>query len=488
MSSARTHFHPFNQEQDIIMSTDYFFSGNQYIRVTRADTGPGSTDAGYPAPIGNWDWHGFGADGIDAALYSGSKCYFFKGNQYIRMTRGVTGAGSVDPGYPAPISNWNWGSFGADGIDAALYSGSKCYFFKGNQYIRVTRGDTGPGSMDPGYPAPISNWNWGSFGANGIDAALYSGSKCYFFAGKQYIRVSRSDTGPGTVDPGYPAPISNWNWNGFGANGIDAALYSGGPLVSPPSAGLGSNSNYFLYSPGAGAGTVNNLTGLSVTINVDADITGSDGFGFQVNAYSAKGDTDGAQQYLIYLSPHGDAQLTCMVDNWQSTSEQLVNQQVKLAPLPTHTLPQGYALTITLANDSNGRITAATYTASDKNGNSIGSHTITLLDLNGVTTADLAPIVAFQLNFVDYLNGGSTTLSSGNGTITYAADQVMTVSNSVPSAVDWDFSTKETANSVYGLLPAAPSRSFTQWFDIGAPGAKIDREGTVRHTTMASKV
>ena len=29
--------------------------------------------------------------------------------------------------------------------------------------------------MDPGYPAPISNWNWGSFGAQGIDAALYSG-------------------------------------------------------------------------------------------------------------------------------------------------------------------------------------------------------------------------------------------------------------------------------------------------------------------------
>ena len=70
-------------------------------------------------------------------------------------------------------------------IDAALYSGSKCYFFSGSQYIRVTRGDTGPGTVDTGYPRPIApNWGWpGGFGASGIDAALYSGSKCYFFRG-----------------------------------------------------------------------------------------------------------------------------------------------------------------------------------------------------------------------------------------------------------------------------------------------------------------
>ena len=193
----------------------YFFNGNRYLRVTRGDTGPGTVDSGYPAPISNWGWPGgFGASGIDAALYSGSKCYFFKGSQYIRVTRGDTGPGTVDPGYPAPISNWGWpGGFGASGIDAALYSGSKCYFFKGSQYIRVTRGDTGPGTVDPGYPAPISNWGWpGGFGASGIDEALYSHTKCYFFKGSQYIRVTRGDTGPGTVDPGYPAPISNWGW------------------------------------------------------------------------------------------------------------------------------------------------------------------------------------------------------------------------------------------------------------------------------------
>jgi hypothetical protein len=197
-------------------SRTYFFKGSRYIRVTRGNTGPGTVDSGYPLSISNWGWPaGFGSSGIDAALFSGSRCYFFKGSRYIRVTRGDTGPGTVDQGYPEPISNWGWpDGFGANGIDAALYSRSKTYFFKGSRYIRVTRGDTGPGTVDQGYPKPISNWGWpDGFGANGIDAALYSGPKSYFFKGDQYIRVTRGDTGPGTVDPGYPEPLSNWGWN-----------------------------------------------------------------------------------------------------------------------------------------------------------------------------------------------------------------------------------------------------------------------------------
>ena len=100
----------------------------------------------------------------------------------------------------------------------------KDYFFSGNQYIRVTRGDTGPGVVDAGYPRTISpNWGWGSFGANGIDAALYSGSKCYFFAGGEYIRATRGVTGPGTIDPGYPARLHP---TGVGVRSV--------PMVSMP--------------------------------------------------------------------------------------------------------------------------------------------------------------------------------------------------------------------------------------------------------------
>jgi len=219
----------------------YFFSDKQYIRVTRADTGPGSVDAGYPKPISTWGWGSFGANGIDAALYSGSADYFFAGTQYIRVTRGTSGPGSVDAGYPKPISTWGWGSFGANGIDAALYSGPADYFFSRNEYIRVTRGESGPGTVDTGYPKPISTWGWGAFGANGIDAALYSGPVDYFFSKNEYIRVTRGESGPGTVDTGYPKPLSAWGWGSFGANGITGALYSGadqpakGP-VQPPDA------------------------------------------------------------------------------------------------------------------------------------------------------------------------------------------------------------------------------------------------------------
>jgi hypothetical protein len=193
-------------------SKTYFFVGDQYIRVTRGDTGPGTVDPGYPKPISTWGWGKFGKNGIDAALYSGPKCYFFSDDEYIRVTRGETGPGTVDPGYPKPISTWGWGKFGEDGIDAALYSGSKCYFFVGDEYIRVTRSFTGPGTVDPGYPKDISTWGWGKFGKNGIKAALYSGSKCYFFAGDQYIRVTRGETGPGKVDPGYPKDVSVLGW------------------------------------------------------------------------------------------------------------------------------------------------------------------------------------------------------------------------------------------------------------------------------------
>ena len=115
---------------------------------------------------------------------------------------GTTSTARWTPGIRAPISNWGWpGGFGANGIDAALWSGTKCYFFSGSEYIRVTRGDTSAGTVDAGYPRPISVWGWpGGFGANGIDAALYSGSRCYFFSGSEYVRVRRGEEGAGLVN------------------------------------------------------------------------------------------------------------------------------------------------------------------------------------------------------------------------------------------------------------------------------------------------
>jgi hypothetical protein len=452
---------------------DYFFSGDQYIRMTRVDTGPGTVDPGYPAPISNWGWGEFGRDGIDAALYSGSKCYFFAGAEYIRVTRGETGPGAVDPGYPAPISNWGWGQFGRDGIDAALWSGSKCYFFAGREYIRVTRGETGPGTVDPGYPAPISNWNWGHFGDKGIDAALYSGSVCYFFDGGNYVRVHRGGTGAGLLDRGYPAPISNWGWGEFGKGGIDTALYSGGPLVAPPPAtGLVSNHNYFLERGGQP------LIEASVTIDFDADFTSeANGFSIQLNGYSAVGDLDAAQQILVFATP-GSSEVVARIENWINTSTELINIEQNLAQLPSSTVPAGYSVKIQVTNDATGNVTGATFTMADELGAEIGSTTISILGHplsttnQPATTADLAPMTAFQLNIGGDFGGSRADLTSAIGTVTYEASTPMSAVNAPPlSFIDLSYSTVESANLTFGPLPESANAEVSHYFAMTTDGS-----------------
>lgn len=153
--------------------------------------------------------------GISAALYSGSKYYFFAGTDYVRVTRDDEGPGTVDPGYPRSITS-GWHSFPAgfgERIDAALYTRRKYYFFDGPRYIRVSHNGIGPGTLDPGYPKPISP-GWSSFpdgfGAAGIDAALNSGSRFFFFSGHEFIRVRHDGSAPGLLDPGFPRKISEW--------------------------------------------------------------------------------------------------------------------------------------------------------------------------------------------------------------------------------------------------------------------------------------
>ncbi|WP_280299158.1 hemopexin repeat-containing protein [Nocardia abscessus] len=200
----------------------YFFCGDQYIRVYRpGDTGAGLLDGG-PSNISAWRWpEPFGRDGIDAAFRSGTKTYFFRGNQYIRVTRGATGRGTVDPGYPGNISEWRWpGTFGRNtceglsspGIDAAFRDGPLIYFFTGARYIIVDRpGDTGRGTLVNG-PSNMDTANGGQWIGDGVDAAFRSGEKIYFFFGDEYVRLTSIDPGFGVVDEGYPRNVAGWGW------------------------------------------------------------------------------------------------------------------------------------------------------------------------------------------------------------------------------------------------------------------------------------
>lgn len=231
----------------------YFFKGEEYIKTDPKDNW--EVGSGYPKVIarqriGNRpdlkavfkyldidsNWPGFPRSfgrGVDASLWSDTnkKVYFFKDSQYIKVD--PFNNWEVETGYPKPISG-NWPGFPRDfanGVDAALWSGTnqKIYFFKGSQFIRVDPNNSW--NVDPGYPKPIAG-NWPGFPAdfaNGVDVALWCGtnSRIYFFKGNKYIRVNPANSWK--VDPGYPKPIAG-HWrkipNSF-ANGIDAALWNG---------------------------------------------------------------------------------------------------------------------------------------------------------------------------------------------------------------------------------------------------------------------
>jgi Hemopexin len=453
----------------------YFFSGKEYIKVLRSDEEPGSVLLGYPESISVWNWGDFGKNGIDAALYSGSKDYFFAGKEYIRVTRGADGAGTKDPGYPKPISDWGWGAFGANGIDAALYSGSKTYFFSDLEYIRVTRDDSGAGTMDAGYPKPITDWGWGTFGLFGIQAAMNSGDVDYFFDRTEYIRVRRDDTGKGKIDPGYPLPIWHWGWGEFGAQGIDAALFSGtdtveGPVVETPETGLGSNSNYYFYE------TCQTLEGVTITINITEDVVVKSssgavkGFGFQLNCYSPIGEKSAWQQYVI--SMHGD-ELIAVVNNYPMTGTYLILDSVHLHTFPSAKLPAGYQLKIQVQTDAHQNVVGAIYTVISNEGERLAQKVITLIEIEGVTKADLAPIVAFQLNMVGPSDKEKSVLSSGAGHFIYESDSYLLVQSSKPFCAESDYTTAERANTVYGKLNLGPSAAFTQTFNITSESAMI---------------
>jgi hypothetical protein len=411
-----------------------------------------------------------------------STYYFIKSkldSNVIDIEGASTKAGALLDAYPQKTTgteNQMWEFVSDPGGSGYFFIKSK---LNGN-VVDIQGASTKAGALLDAYPQKTS----------GTENQLWqfyqdpSGSGYFFIMSKQYcnvVDIVGASTKAGAGLDAYPLKTSgtaNQLWQVVG--GTFPSTVASAPA---PSSGLGSNSNYFMSN-------CSHITGLSTTINVSQDIVGSDGFGFQVNCYSAKSDYDGGQQYLIYLDPHSSpATLYCMVDNWTegSSLSQIINHIVPLATLPSQKLPSGYQLVITLQNDSGGNITGANYIVKDNTGKTIGNQTITLLSLklvngNPVTTADQAPIVSFQMNFVDYLNGGITTLSSGAGTIVYSAAVPMSVLNTEPATcVDWDFSTVERANSNYGVLPNHANNVFVQTFEKS--GAVIDRQAKVRHTT-----
>lgn len=255
------------------------------------------------------------------------------------------------------------------------------------------------------------------------------------------------------------------------------------PVVEPPpAAGLAGNSNYYMA---CGC----QYMGEWVTVSLQAANTGfvaSNGFGLQVNCYSAGSVAEFAQQYVISQMP-GSSAFIATVENWTGQNLPLIDYNAGLANLSQSGLPGNYALSIALAGDSAGRIAAVQYEVMQVVPfKSLGQLKLSLLDLklaNGgqVTSNDLAPIVAFQANVVGWANGYSTTFTSGEGFIRYTNAPYISPHGTKPACVDWDYATAENSNLAYRELDVGNFGSIIQGVYIGASTAK--RRAEIVHTT-----
>jgi Hemopexin len=186
-----------------------------------------------PTPIGS-RFKGLNstfAMGIQAAVNWGDGfVYLFKGDEYwkydaLRDRVDTPTLRKIQEGWPTFPPAF------AAGIDAAFNSGEgKAYFFKGNQYLRYDVATDRVDAPDPGtspYPRAIADPNgWRGLTASfesGIDAAANAGDgKIYFFKGNEYVRLTFASRSVDLVDPPYPRAI-NPAWSGLASN-LDAAV------------------------------------------------------------------------------------------------------------------------------------------------------------------------------------------------------------------------------------------------------------------------
>ena len=279
---------------------------------------------------------------------------------------------------------------------------------------------------------------------------------------------------------------------------VQAPVPAPGAGPGEPGGGLGSNNNYFMYSPTASGCA--NLINVSVTIQVQTAMnwvstggpyqcTGqsptslTNGFGMQLNCYSPKGAVVAWQQYVISLL---GTQLTAAINNWPLTGKIPIifpNGAYTLnlgSSLPSTAIPAGYTLSINLGNDSSGNVNSVQWFV---NGTAYPSSPInipTLLSSNGQPATDIAPIVGFTFGMVGPVCGESAVLSSGSGIITYSASpsSPLTVTNVEPTTcAEATVFTAETATTSYGVLPPNPGNPFTQSFAASSTTPLIRRLG-----------
>lgn len=333
--------------------------------------------------------------------------------------------------------------------------------------------------------------------ATGTDNQLWefisdpAGSGYCFIVSKlngNVIDVQGASTTAGALLDAYPMKVAEYDnqlWTVVG--GAFPALVKTEPA---PGSGLGSNSNYYLYGGVKSGGGYIALQDVVVTIDVTEDIVGTPPFNFQLNAYSPHADLDGWQQYGISMAP-GSNQLNSFAENWPLSGNNLFNiEPAGFVTIPNDTtIPAGFKIVIQLsyASDGSGNIDGSLVTVYNAAGTKLGSQQISLIGQplaagGKISKADLAPIVAYQLNLVCWANSGVTALTSGAGTITYSSSTQMTAQNAEPPDAESNYITAETANSLYSVLPSAASKAFIQSFGVSSGKLPINAQGKLRHS------
>lgn len=275
---------------------------------------------------------------------------------------------------------------------------------------------------------------------------------------------------------------------------VNAAGPWNGPLargpVAAPSSGLGSNSNYYLYGGVTSAGKNIPLLDIVVTIDITQDLVGTPPYNFQLNAWSPHNELDGWQQYGISMAP-GSTELNSFAENWPLSGNNLFNIEPNgFVSIPNQTtIPAGYKIVVqlTYTSDGTGAVNGSVVTVYNQNGANLGSQTISLIGQplaagGSITEADLAPIIAFQLDFVAWANSEVTALTEGAGSISYSSSTLMTAVNSAPGGDESDYITAETANSTYGVLFTGATNYFVQPFGVSVGHEPISRKGKLMHT------
>jgi hypothetical protein len=306
------------------------------------------------------------------------------------------------------------------------------------------------------------------------------------------IDIQGASTNPGTLLDAYP-----WKLNGYDNQLWTVVGGSFPSVVGTVPQRSGGDSGYFNYIQANGSSCAT-LTGVKVTINFTQDLVWESsnppthpGLSIQLNAETSSNQPLDWLQFLVHM---GDDQgLWPWINIWapkapgesgDPTALWIQSVATPLVNLPqAGRIPAGYSIIIALQNDSENRITGASWQALDNTGKSIGSVSYPLSTSagGGVPPADLCPIASFQVTFGGPLDGAYATFSSGAGVVIMEANQAMNVDASWPSCIGFTGGTAESSNIGYGALESIPSKMFEQAFGV------VPDSGLVRQMNLKGR-